>query len=148
MSWLANRNFILFVVFTVIACGAIIAKCNETQQLQKSYNDVVKSQSGNAAVLLVMDGCRSCKRLENDLIPILRSAGIIDDSVIVILSVEKQPELVRQLMGSEQQQARGFPVLLIYRMKDNGQGCWRYIGYDSSSNIVNWLHGIKLWKQE
>ena len=80
------------------------------------YRAVWTAHEGNAVVVLVQDGCAPCRRLENDLLPILRNAGMLLDSDVTFISANRQPKLVRRLQGSEMNSRRGFPVVLVFRV--------------------------------
>lgn len=112
------------------------------------YQGAVNTHYGNAVVLLVQDSCAPCRKLENDIVPIMRQAGIMTDSSIHILSVSRDRELVSQLQGSELNKRRGLPVILVFRKVNGQQWGWRYMGYTESSKIVKWIIGIKKWKPQ
>jgi len=110
------------------------------------YRTAVDAHRGNAVVLLVQDGCAPCRRLENDLVPILRQGGMLEDSTITILSVQKHSQAVRQLQGGAINQRRGFPVLVVFRQKPGGQRAWRAFGYSGQGVLVKWLRDIGRWQ--
>lgn len=112
----------------------------------RNYKAAMEAHSGNAVVLLVQDGCAPCQKLENNLLPALREAGVLNDSSIIVISVQKQPDLVHQLQGSEMNQRRGFPVLVVFRQKGRSQWGWRRFGYTSQVELITWLSGIKKWQ--
>lgn len=114
--------------------------------VSSDYKEAVSIHSGNAVVLLVQDNCAPCRRLENDIVSIMRQAGIMTDSSVHIISVNEDSELVNRLQGSGINARRGFPVILVYRRVNKKQWAWRYIGYSESSVVVQWMIGVKKWK--
>ncbi len=117
-----------------------------TATAQDDYNAAISAHNGNAIVLLVQDGCVPCMKLEDDLLPILRQSGMLEDSTIAIISVNKQPKLVRRLQGSELNARRGFPVMYVFRSKEGKLWGWRTFGYAGPDRLVQRLQGIQRWQ--
>lgn len=113
---------------------------------REEYRAAHDAHPGNAVVLLVQDACAPCTRLENDLLPILRQVGMLEDSSITIISINKQPKLVRRLQGPGLNGRRGFPCLLVFRTKGKGIWAWRTFGYRGRPELLNWLRGINRWE--
>lgn len=126
--------------------AGVLAAAAAPSTERADYTAAMGVHQGNAVVLLVQDGCEPCRRLENDLIPILRQGGVMEDSSIHIVSVQRHPKLVRQLQGSALNSRRGFPVIVVFRQKLGGQWAWRTFGHSGHGALIKWLRDIKRWQ--
>lgn len=111
------------------------------------YDDVMQSRDGNAVVLVTLDGCSQCRQLERDIVSIMEGAGILDDSVLIVISYDRERELADKMVSSYKSGKLEFPLLFLYRVKNKGHGEWCSAGYSGKkSDVIRWIESIKRWQ--
>ena len=113
--------------------------------IPKEYSLVKTTHLDHAVVLVVKSGCDPCKRLVRDLLPLLAEVGFLYDSKLIIISIDREPQLARQFMGVAPHMRR-IPCLIVFRKKGDVYYGWRQFGYSGYKELSTWLRGVRRWQ--